>query len=197
MSENETDDKKLSVNPKKTLTLRGGGVSQGTVRQSFSHGRSKAVVVETRKRRLTRPGDAKAAPEQEQVAPAPEAETVVPPAAAEVAEVKAETAPEQTPAPKAAPPKPAVSEAPATPDETAGRTTRKKTIEPGPNLSKSEMDARKRALEEAQAREDADRNRREEESRKRAEETARRLAEREQQAEKTRTAEEWRRPRCT
>jgi len=42
---------KLSVTPAKTLTLKRGGVEQGVVRQSFSHGRSKAVVVEKVKRR--------------------------------------------------------------------------------------------------------------------------------------------------
>ena len=55
-----TGDKTLSVSPKKTLTLK-PRVEQGTVRQSFSHGRSKSVVVETRgKRRL--PGEAAEAP---------------------------------------------------------------------------------------------------------------------------------------
>ena len=50
-----TGDKTLSV-PTKTLTLK-PRVEQGTVRQSFSHGRSKQVVVEKRgKRRL--PGEA-------------------------------------------------------------------------------------------------------------------------------------------
>ena len=43
---------KLSVSPTKTLTLKRGGVEQGVVRQSFSHGRSKAVVVEKVKRRI-------------------------------------------------------------------------------------------------------------------------------------------------
>ena len=42
---------KLSVSSTKTLTLKRGGVEQGVVRQSFSHGRSKAVVVEKVKRR--------------------------------------------------------------------------------------------------------------------------------------------------
>ncbi|MEM8653048.1 MAG: translation initiation factor IF-2 associated domain-containing protein, partial [Pseudomonadota bacterium] len=56
MSENEGDSK-TGPDKKKTLTLRGTGLSQGTVKQSFSHGRSKSVVVETRKRRITRPGD--------------------------------------------------------------------------------------------------------------------------------------------
>ncbi len=59
MSESEGEEKKLSVSTKKTLTLKGGGVSQGTVRQNFSHGRSKSVVVETRKRRITKPAAAK------------------------------------------------------------------------------------------------------------------------------------------
>src|ERR1051326_4273309 len=46
---------KLSVTSTKTLTLKRGGVEQGVVRQSFSHGRSKAVVVEKVKRRITSP----------------------------------------------------------------------------------------------------------------------------------------------
>src|SRR5690606_16078660 len=51
------DEKTLSVNTKKTLTLKRPGVEQGTVRQNFSHGRSKAVVVETKKRKFTKPGE--------------------------------------------------------------------------------------------------------------------------------------------
>ena len=50
---------KLSVNSTKTLTLKRGGVEQGVVRQSFSHGRSKAVVVEKVKRRGAAPGENK------------------------------------------------------------------------------------------------------------------------------------------
>ena len=57
---------KLSVSSTKTLTLKRGGVEQGVVRQSFSHGRSKAVVVEKVKRRIAGPGEAKPEP----VAPA-------------------------------------------------------------------------------------------------------------------------------
>jgi translation initiation factor IF-2 len=53
-------EKTLSVTPTKTLTLK-RSVEQGVVRQSFSHGRSKAVVVEKVKRRTLGPGDAKAA----------------------------------------------------------------------------------------------------------------------------------------
>src|SRR5438874_8872018 len=49
----KTGEKKLSVAPTKTLTLKGRGVEQGVVRQSFSHGRTKAVVVEKVKSRVT------------------------------------------------------------------------------------------------------------------------------------------------
>jgi translation initiation factor IF-2 len=51
-------EKTLSVTPTKTLTLK-RGVEQGVVRQSFSHGRTKPVVVEKVKRRALGPGDAK------------------------------------------------------------------------------------------------------------------------------------------
>src|SRR5260370_38124887 len=44
-------DKTLTVAPTKTLTLK-RPVEQGVVRQSFSHGRSKAVVVEKVKHRI-------------------------------------------------------------------------------------------------------------------------------------------------
>src|SRR5262252_9028033 len=59
MTETTKNSEKLSVTPSKTLTLKRGGVEQGVVRQSFSHGRSKAVVVEKVKRRIAGPGEAK------------------------------------------------------------------------------------------------------------------------------------------
>jgi len=53
-------EKTLSVTPTKTLTLASKrGVEQGVVRQSFSHGRTKPVVVEKVKRRVVGPGEAK------------------------------------------------------------------------------------------------------------------------------------------
>jgi translation initiation factor IF-2 len=61
---------KLSVTPSKTLTLKRPGVEQGVVRQSFSHGRSKAVVVEKVKRRVG-PGEAKPEPTAAATATAP------------------------------------------------------------------------------------------------------------------------------
>jgi len=51
-------EKTLTVTPTKTLTLK-RSVEQGVVRQSFSHGRTKAVVVEKVKRRTVGPGDGK------------------------------------------------------------------------------------------------------------------------------------------
>src|SRR5882757_1453835 len=53
-------DKTLSVSSTKTLTLK-PRTETGVVRQSFSHGRSKAVVVEKVKRRVGGPGEGKVA----------------------------------------------------------------------------------------------------------------------------------------
>src|SRR5436309_11346825 len=63
-------EKTLSVSPTKTLTLK-PRAETGVVRQSFSHGRSKAVVVEKVRKRTAGPGEAKAA----EVAPAPDRAT--------------------------------------------------------------------------------------------------------------------------
>lgn len=140
MSEDNNDDK-LSVQPKKTLSLRGSGVSQGTVKQNFSHGRTKAVVVETRKRRINKPGD------------------VVRPADATPAPVAAKPAPVAAPTPE---PAPAQNSFPS-------------------NLSKNEIEARKRALEEATARQSEEQRIEAEEASKRAELDARRKADRDEQ----------------
>jgi translation initiation factor IF-2 len=78
-------DKTLSVSPSKTLTLK--RVEQGTVRQSFSHGRTKQVVVEKRgKRRIG--GDA----------PATEPAAAAEPAVAKTPAAKAPLARPATPA---------------------------------------------------------------------------------------------------
>ena len=58
----KTTEKKLSVAATKTLSLKGRGIEQGVVRQSFSHGRSKAVVVEKVKSRVAPRSKADAAP---------------------------------------------------------------------------------------------------------------------------------------
>src|SRR5580700_4486709 len=51
------DDNNRSGGLRAPLTLkpRQGAVSAGTVKQSFSHGRSKTVVVETKRRRIDAP----------------------------------------------------------------------------------------------------------------------------------------------
>src|SRR5215470_891446 len=69
----ETDknpgEKTLKVASTKTLTLK-RGVEQGVVRQSFSHGRTKPVVVEKVKRRVVGPGEGKPEPAPAAAAPA-------------------------------------------------------------------------------------------------------------------------------
>ncbi|CAM5516071.1 translation initiation factor IF-2 [Aquamicrobium terrae] len=147
------DDKTLSVTPKKTLTLKRPGVEQSTVRQNFSHGRTKSVVVET-KRKFVKPGER----------PEPTAQTVFTPRPA--APAAAAPAPAARPEPR----RPAPSPAP----ERGGMVLNE--------LSRGEMEARRRALEGSQAREAEDRQRAAEEARRRAEEEERRKREREESA---------------
>src|SRR3954454_12748978 len=64
-------EKKLSVGSNKTLSLKARGVEQSVVRQNFSHGRTKQVLVEKVKTRA--PGKAK-------VEPPPPAPVAPPPA---------------------------------------------------------------------------------------------------------------------
>ena len=80
MTETKNPGEKLTVAPSKPLTLK-RSVEQGVVRQSFSHGRTKAVVVEKVKRRIG-PGEGKieapSAPVARQAAPAPSRAAVAP-----------------------------------------------------------------------------------------------------------------------
>jgi translation initiation factor IF-2 len=145
------DDKTLSVNVKKTLSLKPAGVTQGTVRQSFSHGRTKQVVVETKKRKFPLPGEKPAAAAPVLVPKAPAAPAAAKPVVAEV------------PQPKPAP----------APDRSGVVLN---------ELSREEMEARRRALEGSKAREADDRLRAVEEARRRAEEEERRKKEREESA---------------
>jgi translation initiation factor IF-2 len=97
---NKNSGEKLSVSSTKTLTLKRGGVEQGVVRQSFSHGRSKAVVVEKVKRRIGGETKPEPAPAVDRVAAAPRrgvAPAAKPPAAAQTAAAPAAS----TAAPKA------------------------------------------------------------------------------------------------
>jgi translation initiation factor IF-2 len=148
------DDKTLSVNPKKTLTMKRPGMEQGTVRQNFSHGRTKAVVVETKKRKFSMPGE-----KQETPAPAIALKPRAPQPAAPV--VAAPQAPQ--PAPR-----------PAPPSSRSGMVLNE--------LSTEEMDARRRALQDSKVREVEERKRAAEDAQRRAEDEERRRREREESA---------------
>jgi translation initiation factor IF-2 len=142
-------------------------VEVGKVKQSFSHGRSNTVIVETKKARtLRRPGD-----------PAPAAPEPTPaPAPAPVAR-----------APQPAAPKPAAPQRPVN-DATARRELQEK-------LLREAEEARMAALEEARRREDRkavesiEEEKRRQEDNRRAEEEARQKAEQDA-AEAARRAEE-------
>src|SRR5688500_4833783 len=65
MSDANDNEGRPATGPRSPLSLKprpGGSVSAGTVKQSFSHGRSKTVVVETKRRRFDTPGAAPAKP---------------------------------------------------------------------------------------------------------------------------------------
>jgi translation initiation factor IF-2 len=152
------DDKTLSMNTKKTLTLKRPGVEQGTVRQNFSHGRTKSVVVETKKRKFSVPGE-----KQEPAAPV----ALAP---------RAQPAPKPAPAPVAKePPKPAAAEGRSglvlNELSTEEMEARRRALE---GSKVREVEERRRAQEEAARRAEEDERRRKE-----REESARRQAEEE------------------
>ena len=162
-----SDSDKKSGKP--TLSLRRATPEAGHVRQNIAHGRSKTVVVETRRKRIiSAPGKAKAKP----AAPRP------------AAPEPASAAPEK---PKAAPPKPAPRE---------GARQGRLTDEERAARERALELARQRAAEEEKRRAEVERRRAEEDARRKAEaeEKARRLAEeaaaREAEAAAARKAEE-------
>ncbi|MGB5213757.1 MAG: translation initiation factor IF-2 associated domain-containing protein, partial [Anderseniella sp.] len=89
----------------RTLGLRGGG--QSRVRQNFSHGRSKTVVVETKRKRIIGAPGAKPAAPAIAEAPAPAPAAAPKPAPAVSAPEAAAPAPAAPAAPKPAAPAPA------------------------------------------------------------------------------------------
>jgi translation initiation factor IF-2 len=151
----------------KTLSLK-RPVEAGVVRQSFSHGRTKAVVVETVKRRTI---GAPAAAATAKAAPAAEAKAATPAAAPVAPKAKAPAAPGAAPVVE--------TKAPAKekrPSPNAGKPASGVVLR---TLSDEERDARARALAGAREREEDDRRRAEEEAKIRAEREARERAERE------------------
>src|SRR5829696_7306744 len=155
MSDTDTkspSDKTLHLSSPKLSLKR--PVEHNTVRQSFSHGRTKAVVVETVKRRA---GPAPAKDGQAASAPAAKAPPAAAPSARRALSAAAPAAPPaaQTPTPAARP---------------SGMVLR--------TLSDSERDARANALADARVREEEDRRRAEEEAKRRSEREARDARER-------------------
>ncbi|RDI62201.1 translation initiation factor IF-2 [Microvirga subterranea] len=157
-------DKTLHVSSK-TLSLK-RPVEQGVVRQSFSHGRSKAVVVETVKRRPVGQGGGK----------------------------DERPAPQQAAAPKAAAPRPAAP-APqqGRPQRGGPSSNAPRSGVVLRTLSEQERDARLNALVDARRREEEDRKRQEEEAHRRAEREAAEAQEREAAEARKREEEERRR----
>jgi translation initiation factor IF-2 len=149
MSDTTSKDKTLRVGGRKTLSVKR---DTDTVRQSFSGGRTKAVVVEKKRRRVAGPADVSAPPAEE----APKVESA--------------------PRPKARRPDIEVQEAPQT---TRSRGSGGMVLR---TLTDEEQDARKQALAEARVREAEERRRAEEDAKHRAEEEARLAREREEAA---------------
>lgn len=169
------DDKTLNAPAKKTLTLKPGGMNQGTVRQDMGRGRTNAVVVETRKRRPMRPEDEK------QGTHAPAAQTPKP-AAPVAAAAPRPQAPQQRIHQPAQQQRPGSSQSQQRPGSSAPQ---RQPERPRGNvlhdLSAGEMDARRRALAEAQARDILEaKQRAEDEARRKAEEEIRIAAEKEE-----------------
>ena len=180
MTDNK-DDKTISVAGKKTLTLKPSGVNQGTVRQDMGRGRTKAVVVETRKRRPHRPEDDKpviqpiVTPAASAAAPAAQAPRSGSPAAPQ-----APRPPQQAPRGAQQPQRPNQPQRPYEQRNDRDTSNHRSGGAVLNRLSAGEMEARRRALADAQVRDAEDARRRaEDEVRRRAEEAARIAAERE------------------
>ena len=141
----------------KTLSLRGGGTETSRVRQSFSHGRSKSVVVEKKRKRIVVPGQTPAAAPAAAPKPAAPAPKPAAPAAPAAAKPRAEAPRQQKPA------------------QQRGRDGGKPNMLK--SLSKEEYDRRMKALQAAKANETSRKAAQAEEDQKRAEERNRRRAE--------------------
>ena len=171
------DDRTLSVGTKKTLTLKRSGVEQGTVRQNFSHGRTKSVVVETKKRKFTKTGEPDAAPQvvlKKRVAapkPADAAEAAATPKpAGKTGMVLNELSSDEMEARRRALEGAKVREVEER--ERAARYARRRAEEDERRTREREESARRQAEEEARvAAEEEARRRAEEEARKRSPET--------------------------
>jgi translation initiation factor IF-2 len=168
MTDKKNPGETLTVTPTKTLTLKRTGVEQGMVRQSFSHGRTKAVVVEKVKRRVVGPGEAKAEPAPGTAPAAPSMRRT--PVSGRAAPAAAPSAAPTVPAPGGKP---------------SGVVLR--------TLTEEERSARAHALADAKVREAEERRIAEEDARRRNERESREQVEREAAESRKREEEERRR----
>ncbi|GAB5468824.1 MAG: translation initiation factor IF-2 [Rhodospirillales bacterium] len=186
----ETDKTQLRLNRPGRLELK-KTVEAGQIRQSFSHGRSKTVTVEVKRKRTFSPGT----PAESEAAPTAAAAAATP-------ETQPATPQPSTPASRPPAPKPQQQSRPprggGEPRRDRGRSAKPPAGNEG--LTAAERQTRVKALEQArrsaeqkrlEAEAEARRRAAEEERRRAAEEEARRLAE--QEAERHRIEEEARR----
>jgi translation initiation factor IF-2 len=171
----DSGEKTLTVAPAKTLTLK-RPVDAGIVRQSFSHGRTKAVVVEKVKRRAI--GEAPAARTDAPAPPAPDPKPLAP------------AAPTQTPSGRASRPQASGITSSGAPRSTTGAGVVLRT------LTEEEREARARALIGARSREEEERRQAEIDAKARAVREVEERAEREA-AEARKREEETRRQQET
>ncbi|MBZ9938888.1 translation initiation factor IF-2 [Mesorhizobium sp. BR1-1-16] len=151
---------------KKTLSLKGRDLERGTVRQSFSHGRTNTVVVEKKKRVLI-PGKSEPAPAPVAASPAAPPRPAAPPVS-QTRTIQSNTQARPTPA---APSQPSRSQ-----PQRSGMVLRQ--------LSTDELDARARALADARVRDAEERRQAEEDAKRRVIEEARLAKEREEAAKR-------------
>jgi translation initiation factor IF-2 len=163
MNDTKNPGDALSIVPAKTLTLK-RPVEAGIVRQSFSHGRSKAVVVEKVKRRGIAPGEAHA-PREANLPPPPPA------------------APIPRPQPAPAPPQ----------RMSSGVILRSLTEEERESRSRALSGAREREIEERRRAEIEAKAREEREARERDERAAAEARKREEESRRAQDAEAKRR----
>ncbi|KQP42647.1 translation initiation factor IF-2 [Methylobacterium sp. Leaf104] len=162
---NNPGDKTQARPPSKPLSLK-RPIEQGTVRQSFSHGRSKQVVVETVKRRVIGAAPATPARETTPVAPATRVAPPPPPAAPRQAQRSASGVVLRT-----------LSEQESNARAAALADAKRREAEAQKRAEAEAAAERERLAAEQREREAAEAKKREEDARRRKEEEERRTAE--------------------
>ena len=185
---NNPGDKTQTRAPSKPLTLK-RPVEQGTVRQSFSHGRSKSVVVETVKRRTIGAAPGTVAPREPVAPPPPRPVSVAPapsaatrPAGRSASGVVLRTLSEQERDARAS----ALADAQRREAEARARAE----AEAKARRDREEAERLEREAAETRRREEEDRRRQEDELRRKAAEDSRRRAAEEEAARAASTAAE-------